>query len=886
MIYCPKCKTANRDGSRFCSECGEKLGTQTSPKCPECGALNPVQNLFCSECGARLFSPPVPSDSTPAAPSFKGLSLPTKPPQVDEVTSDESEPDPDLMEGSEVPEDWDSLTGETEGMAQEESLPDWLRDLRASLPAEGVPFEDDEGSGEPEELRAFPVPEQEREPEFGPEPDSGKAPDWLVELQAAATGEPFEGHFEPDDEEIGEAPAWLAQLRTAGLEPVPADDAPVDGAPAGGASMGGAAEAAEEEMSDWLAATQPEEPPSEPELAKEEMPDWLAQLRVAEPDAVPLDSEPEATEEEIPEWLATVHADQEPEAGEIEEEELPDWLAQLRATEPEAVPVDSEPEATEEEIPEWLATVHADQDPEAGEIEAEDLPDWLAQLRAAEPDAAPADVAPPDGEPEIVEEELPDWLREFQAGEEQDRTVGAVEEPTLAAQLGEVDEAPPKAVDLAPEQESARILAEDSGEPAIGSLAPPDWLTALAAPIEEEALPEEIAADAETPEWLAPRVVGAGDTLEKAAIPEWLLALKPQAPKTERNPGSIPGEEEAAEETGLLAGVKGALPAEMLIVSPRAAQVRERQVDEIEGTPQSRLFAQVVSQPPSITPKTLSRREPAALSTMGRWLIALLLIAAVALPLLLNRTFLPRAIEPAAATEALYKSIDALGPGEAVLLSFDYDPTTSGEMDVVARALIEHLVERQARLAAVSLLPAGPATAQSLLEELVAEDQYANLGYIPGQMAAVRLLARSWDTATGSDWHGAPLSDLKALEGVSDLADFALVIELAASQDTLRWWIEQAGEPYELRLGAGVSAAIDPVARSYYETNAQQLVGVVGGVMGAAAYDVLANGQDASSGTFAARLDAHAAGTLVLILVLVLGNIAYLFRRPKGEERG
>ena len=862
MIYCPKCKTANRDGSRFCSECGEKLGTQTSPKCPECGALNPVQNLFCSECGARLFSPPVPSDSAPAAPSFKGLSLPTKPSQgAEETPPDRIESELDRAEGAEPSGDSGPWVMELGDVLQEEDLPTWLQDLRASLPEDAVPPEGDEPASALAERKASaPEGAPEPAPGFEPEPEAGQAPDWLAELQAAATGEPIDGHFEPDDEEVGEAPAWLAQLRTAGLESVSGDDVSVVDAPAEGVPVGGGAEAAEEEMSDWLAATQPEEPPSEPELAEENLPDWLAQLRAADFESVPADSEPESMEEEVPEWLAAVHAaDQAPEAEEIEEEELPDWLAKLRAADFESAPADSEPEAREEELPEWLAPSQV-----AAEIPA---------LQPMEPE--PGELA-----------EIPDWLQEFQAKEGQDEIVGAGKEPRQAApEAGEADEAPPGPVGPPDEKEAELVPTLDQETPAAGSSAPPDWLMAISPPTEEGAPAEGALPDVDLPDWLVPRPLAEGETLEKAAIPEWLLALKPKVSTAkDHKPEPISAEEEGVEETGLLAGVKGPLPAEMLIAAPRAARVRERIIDEIEETPQSRLFAQVVSRPPSVAPRTLSRRESTNLSQMVRWLIALLLIAAVALPLLLNRPFLPRAIQPAPSIEALYSRIDALGPGEAVLLSFDYDPTTRGEMDLVARALIEHLVDRQARLTAVSLLPVGPATAQSLLEELVDEDRYANLGYIPGQMAAVRLLARSWDTAVSSDWQGAPLSDLKALEGVSTLADFALVIELAASQDTLRWWLEQAGEPHDIPLAAGVSAAIDPMARSYYETASQQLTGVVGGVVGAAAYDALSNGQSASSDTFAAWLDAQAAGTLVLILVLVLGNIAYPFRRPKGEK--
>ncbi len=52
MIYCFKCGTANRDGSRFCNECGERLATFIS--CPSCNFPNLSTARFCNGCGAKL----------------------------------------------------------------------------------------------------------------------------------------------------------------------------------------------------------------------------------------------------------------------------------------------------------------------------------------------------------------------------------------------------------------------------------------------------------------------------------------------------------------------------------------------------------------------------------------------------------------------------------------------------------------------------------------------------------------------------------------------------------------------------------------------------------------------------------------------------------------
>jgi hypothetical protein len=46
-MQCPKCQFQNRDGARFCNECGFQF---TIP-CPKCNKANPPGSKFCNECG-------------------------------------------------------------------------------------------------------------------------------------------------------------------------------------------------------------------------------------------------------------------------------------------------------------------------------------------------------------------------------------------------------------------------------------------------------------------------------------------------------------------------------------------------------------------------------------------------------------------------------------------------------------------------------------------------------------------------------------------------------------------------------------------------------------------------------------------------------------------
>ena len=53
-MRCSKCGADNRDGRKFCTQCGSALAA----KCPRCGAAIEPAEKFCGECGAALGTPP------------------------------------------------------------------------------------------------------------------------------------------------------------------------------------------------------------------------------------------------------------------------------------------------------------------------------------------------------------------------------------------------------------------------------------------------------------------------------------------------------------------------------------------------------------------------------------------------------------------------------------------------------------------------------------------------------------------------------------------------------------------------------------------------------------------------------------------------------------
>jgi class 3 adenylate cyclase/tetratricopeptide (TPR) repeat protein len=57
-MKCPACQSDNREGVRFCEECGAKFEIE----CPTCMALIPLGKKFCGACGNKIAEPEKPAD--------------------------------------------------------------------------------------------------------------------------------------------------------------------------------------------------------------------------------------------------------------------------------------------------------------------------------------------------------------------------------------------------------------------------------------------------------------------------------------------------------------------------------------------------------------------------------------------------------------------------------------------------------------------------------------------------------------------------------------------------------------------------------------------------------------------------------------------------------
>lgn len=600
-----------------------------------------------------------------------------------------------------------------------------------------------------------------------------------------------------------------------------------------------------------------------PRVDQGQIPDWLARLRAAQPTeeegTPPALGEPA---EELPEWIS-----ESPKASTAEspspqtaEGEIPDWLRQARVEPAQEVPPAAQ---VEEETSDWLkqARVESAQEaPPAAQVE-EEAPDWLKQARVE-----PAQEAPPAAQ---VEEETPDWLRQTQPQAEAAAESSVEGKEELPDWLG------PDAV--ASKQSEAEPLLESLEAAETPALAEPQPSVKAPSEIEDDGIPDWLRA-------VAPEVPGtAAQEIEQPLpeqVPDWLVALKPAGITLPQPPAGL--DSTPVESAGPLQGLRGVLPLALAMAEPHPSVEAPQPPSRSDG---GQIFEAILAAPAE---DAAPAAKPARRALTMRPLICLLLLLAVVVPFFLPFDLTGSTFSIAGTSAAgFYDTLQTIPAGSTMLLAFDYDPSVSGEMDLLAKAIVRDLIKRRIKIIAVSTLETGPQIAQGVLDLAAHETDGYVYGssylilYLPGHEAGLAQLATAGLPATvDSDFvEKKPIQQFPVAARIKTLSDVALVIDFAGSEDVLRTWMEQVQPRARVPIAAAVSASVEPKARAYRD--AKQLAVVIGGLMGAAQYEVLSNQPQLA----VISVNAQTAAQLVLVFVIVLGNVVYWISRARGHAR-
>jgi hypothetical protein len=689
-----------------------------------------------------------------------------------------------------------------------EDFPEWLKETglkpeEISSPIENAPVEIPKWLGDTGPLPALPEDKNE-EPEL-------KIPDWILSQKPnIEPGEPVP----PAEESVEEAapkdeiPAWM-------LEQTPKPE-PVDQIPA--VSETAVEPASPAEIPDWLTDQMPaipagktrplkrrshaEKPTKEETLSGEPKAEEIGEQ--GEVPQVPLGLESSQISE--PQPIETVNEQagvQEPMEHETGNQEPIDLVSdELQTVEP-GTPVTSLPDETI--ITPIDGAVEKTGSTETEAVPAEEIPAWILN-QVPNPDAIQMEELPLAVEAgstnlEKIEftpaadeiKELPDWLTNLAHSPQDEPYLPST--PALIFDNEEIKTEKPINENIYPFEGDEL----------------PDWLpveTNLEAADREKEIPSE----------------AADQPLEKTNLPSWLQAMKPveaaipaQAPQNEND--------QRVEASGPLAGLSGVLPGEKLVNQVTAPPIYTA---KLKVTDKQRLQADLL-QSMLTEEATPIQTKPTGIKTPLRILrivIALILIAALATPLIGGFSILPANMPIAPETQAFFQTINQMDLSKPVLLAVDYEPGQAGEMRPGSVAVLQHLMQKNAKILVVSTIPTGPAIGAALLADAQLKvpayslsDRVVSVGYLPGGPLAMQELTSRAD-----------------LLGLPSLSNYSAVIVLTENIDTLRAWVEQ------IQPGLGstpllmvVSAQAAPLALPY--TDSGQIQGLVAGLTGAVQYE-------------------------------------------------
>jgi hypothetical protein len=272
------------------------------------------------------------------------------------------------------------------------------------------------------------------------------------------------------------------------------------------------------------------------------------------------------------------------------------------------------------------------------------------------------------------------------------------------------------------------------------------------------------------------------------------------------------------------------------------------------------------------------------LLNLDRRIIFVFVFLGVVISLLVEFSF---PIKATPNVRAVYEEIERMAAvGGTVLFSFDYGPGSEPELQPMALSLLRHCFSRDVKVVVMCLWPDAPGLAQEALETTSKEFgktygvDYAFMGYKPGAAIVIINMGQDFRSAFPRDAGGVRTDSLEVTRHIRTLSDFGFVFDIAAGASIDGAWIPYGQEKYKFPLAAGCTAVMAPDLFPYLQS--RQLVGLVGGLAGAAEYESLVD----RPGTATAGMRPQSITHLIIIAFIALGNVLYFVGRRRGSGGG
>ncbi|MCA8992424.1 MAG: hypothetical protein KDA69_12010 [Planctomycetaceae bacterium] len=267
-----------------------------------------------------------------------------------------------------------------------------------------------------------------------------------------------------------------------------------------------------------------------------------------------------------------------------------------------------------------------------------------------------------------------------------------------------------------------------------------------------------------------------------------------------------------------------------------------------------------------------------------RW-IFLLMGLAVGIPILLQLDFPEK---PGKMALDVFNEIENLEEGDKVLMAWDYDPSTEGELGPMAMAFARHCCEKKVKLYFVSLLPVGPTMIDKTINDVIKADfpdmvygqDYVNLGYKSGYEGVIKVIVTDLRGLYTTDAAGTNIDQIPMCRDVESVQDMDLIVNVSGAYPGSKEWVQYAVTPYQgkIRMVAGCTGVQSTLLFPYVP---EQLNGLLGAIKGGAEYEAkvtevyIGENPPAKYQMARQRMGPQHIAHLLMVFLIVLGNVVY-----------
>lgn len=259
-----------------------------------------------------------------------------------------------------------------------------------------------------------------------------------------------------------------------------------------------------------------------------------------------------------------------------------------------------------------------------------------------------------------------------------------------------------------------------------------------------------------------------------------------------------------------------------------------------------------------------------------------LIFASVIVPLFLPLR-LPVPVTPE--TQTFFDAVDALPDSSIVMLPFDFWPSTLAETEPMAVVGLRHLLRKHCYIVGLSNVGmGGPSIADRLLDSIGGEFgrtygvDYVNLGYKANYQAVMLGMGTRIEDIFPTDHRGTPLAELPLMQRVPNY-DSVKFIFVVSDNIAVDYWVGLVNARYGVPMGAGVTAVMAPKSLSFVQAN--QLVGLMGGMRGCAEYENLLNRPARAT----RGMDSQSIIHLLIVVFIIMGNMGHFAGQRRSRTR-